>query len=86
MCTNNQYPHVVSVCTVYASVTWKSYRRIAAWNDSIQTFTYPDDLTDVYGCGYGDMETRQRNLMGAILFLQMRIQIQMRIPTKGDIA
>ena len=27
-----------------------------------------DDFTDVYGCGYGDMETRQLNLLGAILF------------------
>jgi len=37
-CTNYQYHHVVSVCTVYASVTSKSYGRIATWSDSSALF------------------------------------------------
>ena len=33
VCTHNQYPHMVSVCAVYASVTSKSYGPIATWSD-----------------------------------------------------
>ena len=60
MCTKDQYPHVVTLCTVYASVT-NFERRIATWSDSVRTFPYTDDFTDGYG--YGDKEIRQHDIM-----------------------
>ena len=68
MCTHNQYPHVVSVCAVYASVTLKSYGQIATWSNFLQTPLFMDGITDGYGCGYGQMKTCQHNSMGAIFF------------------
>ena len=59
---------MVSVCAVYASVTSKSYGPIATWSDFLRTPLFTDGITDGYGCGYGQMETCQHNLMGAIFF------------------
>ena len=66
VCMHNQYPHVVSVCAVYVSVTWKSYRQIVTCSDILQMPLFMDGITDGYGCGYREMETCQHNLMGAI--------------------
>ena len=46
--TNDQYPQVVSVCTVYASVTLKSYGRIATWSDPIRIRMVTDTDTDTW--------------------------------------
>ena len=73
---------MVGSLNVDASVTWESYGPIATCTDSVRTFTYADDITDDYGCEYGDMETRQHNFDGSDFFLRIRI----RIRTKGDIA
>ena len=68
--TINILEHVVSVCVVYASVTSKSYGPIATWSDFLRNskLLFTDDITNGYGCGYGQMETCQHNLTGAIFF------------------
>ena len=64
VCTHNQYPHVVSVCVR----NFEKLRPIATWSDFLRAPLFTDSITDGYGCGYGQMETCQHNLMGAIFF------------------
>ena len=57
--------------SVYASVTLKSYRRIAAWSDPICNFSKLWMHMDGFAYRYARMETQQHYWMGAILLTDM---------------
>ena len=77
VCTHNEYPHVVSVCVVYGVRNFEKLRdRSLHGAISCGRPLFTDGITDGYGCGYGQMETCQHNLMGAIFFLRIRMRMR----------